>query len=597
MLRIPTDRGDLKVMAHRAGLPSNAVVGILLLMAAALFIPQPDPATAATGNAIWDGNVSNVSYSINAGGVVDANEKPKTDQVNYDEFFDETRPAGQGGQAKVEPHQSTQVVRSAVPNSTEWALESISSTGYAKVGLSAPNDSTSAFTSSSMRADFTVETEVTFDLDVALGLVHSTSASMGCSKVYVSLYSATGRFSYNEKQGGGECGTATPDEPATTTTLPPGDYDLDIVAETLVRGTSESAAASYQVKLTLSGSGGGSGCTLTGTSGNDTLTGTPGDDVICGRGGNDVIRGRGGNDTIKGSGGEDTIFGGAGTDTIEGGADVDEIFGDEGNDTLFGDGGADTVCGDEGNDKLHGGDGPDKYFGSTVGGGLVGGGGADEIAGDEGDDLLIGGNETRTGCPNSGTDIGDTFLDGGLGNDTIGGGEGADTILGHAGNDKLDGQAGADKLQGNSGNDLVCGGTGDDPKVQGGDDEDAMAGGPGSDHIFGAAVASDDEAADVIVGGSALIKDPDSSRELDCKYPGPDGGDTIESGRGGDVVQGDAGSDTITGGPGKDELSGDAGGDTFYARDGDDDDLEGGDGTDRARVDSGDVLSGVETIF
>jgi len=66
-----------------------------------------------------------------------------------------------------------------------------------------------------------------------------------------------------------------------------------------------------------------SGCTITGTAGNDILRGTPGDDVVCGLAGDDVISGDGGNDRILGGAGADVISGGAGQDVLLGGAGND----------------------------------------------------------------------------------------------------------------------------------------------------------------------------------------------------------------------------------------------------------------------------------
>ena len=50
-----------------------------------------------------------------------------------------------------------------------------------------------------------------------------------------------------------------------------------------------------------------SGCTISGTNGNDVLRGTPGRDVICGRNGDDAIVGLGGNDRIVGGRGNDRM--------------------------------------------------------------------------------------------------------------------------------------------------------------------------------------------------------------------------------------------------------------------------------------------------
>lgn len=120
------------------------------------------------------------------------------------------------------------------------------------------------------------------------------------------------------------------------------------------------------------GSGSGSsasGCTITGTSGDDTLHGTPGPDVICGLGGNDTVDGGGGadviiagpgNDVVDGGAGADTIYGGPGADRITGGAGKDFLYGNIGNDTLLArDGAADVVDGGPGRDTARA-DGKDK---------------------------------------------------------------------------------------------------------------------------------------------------------------------------------------------------------------------------------------------
>jgi TolB protein len=85
------------------------------------------------------------------------------------------------------------------------------------------------------------------------------------------------------------------------------------------------------------------GCTITGTAGNDILRGTPGDDVICALGGDDVISGGAGNDRIVGGTGNDVISGGAGTD---------DLLAGPGNDLLSArDGTRDVVDGGAGRDS------------------------------------------------------------------------------------------------------------------------------------------------------------------------------------------------------------------------------------------------------
>ena len=96
-----------------------------------------------------------------------------------------------------------------------------------------------------------------------------------------------------------------------------------------------------------------SGCTLTGTPGDDTLRGTPGPDVICGLAGNDLIQGLGGNDIISAGPGDDEVHGGAGRDRIDGGPGHDHLHGEAGNDRLTGGAGPDELYGGAGNDRLN----------------------------------------------------------------------------------------------------------------------------------------------------------------------------------------------------------------------------------------------------
>lgn len=137
--------------------------------------------------------------------------------------------------------------------------------------------------------------------------------------------------------------------------------------------TSDTSGSTPQVQA--------SGCTITGTSGDDVLEGTSGNDVICGKGGKDKIRAKAGKDIIyatllqsasgkavsaagvrkladdaedtgaddiDGGEGDDIIYGGSGNDVMTGGSGDDTLNGGDGNDTLTGDGGSDHVNGDGG---------------------------------------------------------------------------------------------------------------------------------------------------------------------------------------------------------------------------------------------------------
>jgi Ca2+-binding RTX toxin-like protein len=113
--------------------------------------------------------------------------------------------------------------------------------------------------------------------------------------------------------------------------------------------------------------------------------------------------------------------------------------------------------------------------------------------------------------------------------------------------------------------------------------------------------------------GMPLVMTPTGERCNIIGTPGPDvlrggagddvicalGGDDTLLGRGGeDTLDGGAGNDRLIGGPGVDTLLGGAGDDTLLsAGDLRRDHVDGGPGQDRARVDAGDWVSFVETIF
>ncbi len=203
--------------------------------------------------------------------------------------------------------------------------------------------------------------------------------------------------------------------------------------------------------------------TLYGLYGNDLLDGGSGDDLMAGQDGTDVLSGGDGNDVLsgdlrvqsngvidaaeyRGAGGSDLLDGGLGHDYLQGGEGNDVLVGGAGDDTLFGEynpnalpgldpltptlaalSGADYLTGGAGNDQLHG------------------NGGDDLLYGDEGNDLLDGG-------------AGNDFLDGGTGDNTLRGGAGDDVLHGHDGNDYLEAGEGSDILRGGDGDDILVGG-------------------------------------------------------------------------------------------------------------------------------------------
>ncbi len=80
--------------------------------------------------------------------------------------------------------------------------------------------------------------------------------------------------------------------------------------------------------------------------------------------------------------------------------------------------------------------------------------------------------------------LGNTFIDGGPGDDILWGNSGNDTIQGAGGNDNIDGGLGNDSLLGQDGDDNVKGGAGNDT-VSGGNGNDVLDGNAGNDTVTG----------------------------------------------------------------------------------------------------------------
>ena len=139
---------------------------------------------------------------------------------------------------------------------------------------------------------------------------------------------------------------------------------------------------------------------------------------------------------------------------------------------------------------------------------------------------------------------------------TIVGGPGDDTLVGTDGDDFICGGPGNDTITGGAGNDVVAGQDGNDT-LTGQDGNDAVWGGPGVDGMWGW-----------------------------------NGNDYMNGGPGADFMRGGPGADQLVGGTDADWLFGDADADVIEGRDGAPGDrLNGGDGVDTCRFDTGDQVS------
>jgi hemolysin type calcium-binding protein len=247
----------------------------------------------------------------------------------------------------------------------------------------------------------------------------------------------------------------------------------------------------------------------------------------------------------------------------------------------------------------------------------------------------------------SGDDASRAFYGDG-GNDTIKGYGGNDYIDGGDGNDEVDGGAGNDSVHGGAGNDTMWGDHYDDPGA------DVIDGGPGFDTTQDWSIPSDldnQPAVDVTLDGVANDGRPGegdnvtgvekfqmyvvgrfvgsgAAENINIYNPGNQGpstlignggddtligndyDDSVDGGPGNDHVEGGMGNDVVTGGPGQDIIYGDAtassctwyscqipfGNDVINARDGEQDNIDCGIGTDKAIVDAIDVVANCETV-
>jgi Ca2+-binding RTX toxin-like protein len=226
--------------------------------------------------------------------------------------------------------------------------------------------------------------------------------------------------------------------------------------------------------------------------------------------------------------------------------------------------------------------------------------GCGELYGRSGDDTLQGGNFTFGGPGEdslTGTSSAD-LLAGGANNDTLVGLGANDRLAPGLGDDSVDGGAGADEVsfatRGHTGvsADLRTGvatGQGTDTLIS----IERLFGSAEDDHLSGNSQANRLEG----FGGDDVILGRGGDDRLTDDWTGS-GNDRLFGGLGEDRLSGGDGSDFLRGGTGADILRGRAGPDRLRAKDGFRDEVRGGDGIDRARVDRAlDFVSGVERVL
>lgn len=321
-----------------------------------------------------------------------------------------------------------------------------------------------------------------------------------------------------------------------------------------------------------------------------------GNDTLDGRGGNDDLHGQDGNDHLIGGAGADVLDGGFGFDfaeygTATGGLTVDEMLpatntGDAAGDQYFSieglvgsnysdvlrtDGFNNSIWALDGNDVVDGRGGNDELHGQSGNDQLIGGAGADILDGGGGFDFAsyvtaTAGVNANIVSPaaNTGDASGDTYIsiEGLVGsnyNDTLRIGNGGGSIWSLNGNDTLFGGTGNDDLHGGMGVDHLIGGAGADVLDSNGgfsfaDYSTAAAGVLAN--ILNPAGNTGDAAGDSYISIRGIV----GSNFNDTLQLG-NGGGSIWSLNGNDILIGGTGNDDLHGGAGVDHLIGGAGAD------------------------------------
>jgi RTX calcium-binding nonapeptide repeat (4 copies) len=199
---------------------------------------------------------------------------------------------------------------------------------------------------------------------------------------------------------------------------------------------------------------------------------------------------------------EDTFYDWNDDSTINTGPGNDNpVYGYGGNDHLNGGIGSDNLIGGPGDDVVDGGPGDDYLediaYGTEADSAgrdtYVGGGGSDRLNLDgRSEDLALSlDGVANDGAAGEGDNIGPDIstVIGGHGVDTFTGNAGANAFEGGEGNDTVNGAGGDDNLVGGAGNDSIAGGDGQD--VLGGESgDDVLDGGPGVDRFWGDAIGA-----------------------------------------------------------------------------------------------------------
>lgn len=284
------------------------------------------------------------------------------------------------------------------------------------------------------------------------------------------------------------------------------------------------------------------GFTVTGGDGADSIRNTtPTPSTLSGGDGNDSLEGGASNDTLRGNQGIDTLSGGAGNDLVDVRGDRGDVVScGSGDDTVRADS-SDLVATDCETVERHPapsppsgspGTGPDP---SPPAGGLLG--------------------PAETGTLDPGACAMDRL--GTPGADVLDGTDLGDNLFGLQGDDVVNGRRNDDCLFGGLGSDRLLGARGDD-RLLGDDSETGVA---GNDRLLGNA-----------------------------------GDDLLVGGPGTDRLRGGAGDDRLVGGPGRNRLRGGPGNDRLDGVNGKRDRLSCGNGQDRARADSFDLVRGCEQV-